>query len=110
MPKFHMLALEKPAAFGDVGPAEMRAVVQRYVAWGRMMQKGGHIIHSERLQGGGTIFVRRRGSKTEAKPAGTKDVPGGFWLIKASDLETALELAGQSPHLDFGTLVVTPAD
>lgn len=113
MPKFLMVAMEKPGAFADVSPAEMQAIVQRYVAWSRAMRRAGQIVHSEKLKSDEGRAVRRRGSKIVVRDgpySETKEVAGGFWLVKAKDYDAVVEIAKQSPHLDFGTLVISRVD
>lgn len=109
MARYMMVAMESRTAHAGVSPAAMKAVVGRYIAWGRRMKRAGHVLDSARLDGAEARLVsqRRTGPKARSVPE-TRDVMGGYWLIEAPDFEAALALAMESPHLEFGTIHITP--
>jgi hypothetical protein len=94
-----------PTAFAKMSPAEMQAVVQRYIAWGkglrsRKLMTGGHKLADD----GGRIVRRRRGQVlvSDGPYAESKEVLGGYFLIRAKTYEVAARLADDCPHLDYG--------
>ncbi|HXE53368.1 MAG TPA: YciI family protein [Tepidisphaeraceae bacterium] len=80
---------------------EGRQVTQKWMAWLKDLAEKGHLVdrgqpleHSGKLVKGKTI--------TDGPFAETKDVIGGFTLIKANDISQAAELAKGCPIHDRG--------
>ena len=109
MPKFLMLARDDGTAFGALSPKEAEAIIGRYLAWSTGLMEKGHLLASEKLHDeSGRTLSRSAGSiaVTDGPYAEVKEVVGGFWLIEAPDYQSAVGLASDSPHLDFGTLEI----
>jgi len=109
MPKFLMLARDDGSAFAALSPKEAEAIIGRYIAWSNGLKEKGHLVSSEKLHDESGKTVSRSGGAltvTDGPYAEVKEVVGGFWLLEAPDYETAVRLATDSPHLDFGTLEV----
>jgi hypothetical protein len=109
MPKFLLLAVEDGQRFSDVSPAEMQAIIERYVAWTEEMRAAGQLLDSNKLQGGAGRRVARRGKEIVVRDgpfSETKEVIGGYWIVDAQNDEAVVALAKKSPHLDFGTLEI----
>ena len=92
MQQYLLILRENPAAFEHISPAEMQAIVERYVAWGHSLAERG---------------VMAGGIKLADGPyAETKEVVGGFFEVLAEDYDGAVALAQECPHLDYGWIEV----
>ena len=110
MPRFLLLAYDDSTAhFHDMSPAEMEAVIGRYVAWSDRMRAEGRLHAGEKLADGTGRVVRPNGGElavSDGPFAEAKEVLGGFWVLEADSFEHALELSRDCPHLEHGTLAI----
>lgn len=104
MPRFLILARDRSESFADFSPADMQALIQRYVAWGERLAAGGHLEVSHKLKDGEGRVLGPGGTSTDGPFTEAKEVVGGFWLLTADDLDHAHRLVADCPHLDFGSL------
>lgn len=107
MPRFLILARDDGSAFNALSPAEAEAIIRRYIAWSEGLRQRGHLRSSDKLHDEtGRTLARRDGGLvvTDGPFAEIKEVVGGYWIIDAPDYDSAVRLASDSPHLDFGTL------
>ena len=105
MTKFMLVARENPAAFSEVSPEEMQAIIQRYVAWGQRLQDAGKLIASHKLKDSeGRVLRSDNGATgvTDGPYSETKELIGGFWIIEADDYQEVIDLCDSHPHLTFG--------
>jgi hypothetical protein len=83
-----------------------------YMAYAESMKKAGVYIGANRLQPTRTATsVRTNGGKTSVVDgpfAETKEQLGGYILIDAKDLDTALSWAARCPGTALGTVEVRP--
>ncbi len=87
---------------------EARASGDRWRLWAETLQDAGHLVGGAQLDGGGRYI--RGPEKLVAEGAfGEGHVVGGYFLITASSLEQATELAKGCPILPSGgTVEVRP--
>lgn len=82
------------------------------MAYGDSLRKSGHHIAAEALQQIDTATtVRVRNGKvtlTDGPFAETKEQLAGFYLIDASDLDQAVEIAAKIPPAKVGSVEVRP--
>ena len=92
--------------------AEMDKMLGEYVAFTDSIKKSGHYIASNPLQPTQTATtVRVRNAKlstTDGPFAETKEQLGGYFLIEASDLDDAIEVASRIPSARRGSIEVRP--
>lgn len=108
----YLLALrEDPDAFQDVSPAEMEGVIARYMAWAE--------AHADRLVAGhkladgeGRVVRRAKGdlAVTDGPYSETKEILGGFYIIRAESYEDALAVLADHPHADYGSIELRAVD
>ena len=87
MPQYMLILHEVPGATADVSPAEMQAIIARYVEWATKLgeagkHKGGHKLVEE----GGRV-LRREGDRVvvaDGPYAEALEVVGGYFLIEAA--------------------------
>jgi hypothetical protein len=94
-------------ALSKEGLAELDA---RSLAHDRSLAGSGHLVIAQALQSVRTSkTVRRRQGKTvvtDGPFAETKEQLLGFLMIEAKDLEEALDIAGQVPLAELGSIEV----
>lgn len=104
MPHFMLLLHESTTRRPDLGPAEIQAIIARYVAWADAMRARGRLVAGDKLEEGGRV-LRREAGKVVAKdgPYGeAKELVGGYFVLEARDHVEAVELASGCPHLELG--------
>ena len=105
MPKFLILAVETNDMFGKYSAAEMRAIEKRYYAWTKALAKKGALVDGSQLVD--RRVVEANGAKPTVRTANAKETwPGGYWMVKAKNLEAAAKLCEDCPHLGYGTVQV----
>lgn len=85
---------------------ESQRVLQKWMAWFKDLADKGHVVdRGQPLERTGKAVRASGKSVTDGPFAETKDVVGGYTLIKAQDLEQAAELAKGCPILERGGYV-----
>ena len=113
MPKFMLLLHDKPKAFAGLSPAEMQQVVQKYVAWGKKLRARKVLAESHKLADDPGRLVRQKRGKpfvSDGPFAESKELLGGYFIVKAADYDDALTYALECPHLEYGTIEVRKID
>ena len=100
MAEFVLMLRDEGAFPGDLSPAEIQAVIQRYGAW---MEKVG--ATGQKLRDGEGRVMRRSGV-IDGPFAEAKEVLGGFFVIKADSYKDAETICADCPHLDFGSIEI----
>ncbi|HEY7684241.1 MAG TPA: hypothetical protein VH879_16470 [Gemmatimonadales bacterium] len=89
----------------SAGPAAHAARVQEYAAWAQARHATGSVVGGEELADTAITL----GSAPRAMPEAGETGPGGFFIVEAPDLPSAIQLARTCPHLSHGgTVVVRP--
>ncbi|MGI5125511.1 YciI family protein [Pseudonocardia sp. CA-107938] len=97
--RYALLINERPGAYDGLDDAQRAAITAEYLA----VRDDGRVQHGERLQPAATATTMRAGGLlTDGPFADTKEVFGGFFLIEAPDLDSALELASRIPAVRMG--------
>ena len=113
MPKFVLLLRDAGRFDPNMSPAEMQAIVQRYVAWRARIEKNGqkngssimgHKLHDQQ----GRVLNRNGGGLkiTDGPYAEAREVMGGLFVIEAGSYDEVVELSRDCPHLDFGSIEI----
>jgi hypothetical protein len=114
MPTYLVLLQEDPTTWARFTPAQMRKVLEKYMAWGIKMRRSKRILDGHKLgeEGGRVMKKDGKGVRVVDGPfAETKDVIGGFYLFKADSYDHCLELLEDHPHLEYGhTIAVRAVD
>lgn len=105
MSQYLMILHDSTTAMAAISPAEMQAIVERYMRWSAKLGEAGHLRGGNKLRDGsgrhlsgfGGKMVIRDGPFTEAK-----EIIGGYFLIEAESYEQAVALSADCPHLELG--------
>jgi hypothetical protein len=109
MPNYMLLLHDSGTMPPDMSPADIQAVIQRYVAWREKVQAGGRKVDGHKLADGqGRVMRGQVGSArvTDGPYAEAREVIGGLFMIEAASYDEAVALCQDCPHLDFGTIEI----
>lgn len=102
----------KPEDLRRLNPQERATLDRNSGAYDRELVAAGHMIVAEALrppQEARIVRVREgKISATDGPFTETKEVLGGFILIKAADMEEAVRIAAGIPLAKFGSIEVRP--
>ena len=110
--KYLCLIYENEKGFESLSPAEGEAIMNEYFSFTDDIQKNGKYIAGEALHPtttASTVRVRNgKVSTTDGPFAETKEQLGGFYLIEATDLNDAIQVASRIPSARHGSVEVRP--
>jgi hypothetical protein len=116
MAKFMIIPREPPRGL-TMSPADMEATLQKYIAWTASLAQAGKLDHGNKLKDREGRVIGKVGGETAAKITVTdgpymesKEVMGGYWVLKAASYDEAQALVMDCPHLQFGTLEIRQVD
>jgi hypothetical protein len=90
----------------QMSPEESQQHMQKWFAWVEELQQKGIYTSGEALIPGGKM-VSQGGVVTDGPFAESKEIVGGFFIVKANNLEEAAEIAKGCPDLPLnGTVEV----
>jgi hypothetical protein len=80
-------------------PEEREEMIGKYMAWVKSLEPGGHLLSGEKLRDKQGRVLRRKEKLvvTDGPYTETKEIVGGFWLIKADSYDHAVEIADGLP-------------
>ena len=109
MPNYILLLHDSGTMPPDMSPADIQAVIQRYIAWRQRVQQGGRAVSGHKLVDGQGRVMRRAGpstSVTDGPYAEAREVIGGLFVIEAKNYDEVVSLCSDCPHLDFGAIEI----
>jgi hypothetical protein len=110
--QYLLLIYRNEAELGKMGPAERKEMSAEYGVYTQDIIKSGHFKAGDGLQPTSTATtVRVRDGKmltTDGPFAETREQLGGYYLVEAKDLDTALGLAARIPGAKTGSIEVRP--
>jgi hypothetical protein len=93
-------------------PAESATITGEFFAYSESIRKSGHYVGGNALQPthtATTVRVRQgKAATTDGPFAETKEQLGGYYLLKARDLNEAIQLAARIPGARLGSVEVRP--
>lgn len=108
MPSYMLLLHEDPASYAALSPAQMQAIVEEYAGWTQRMAQAGKLTQGVKLRDdvAWRVLKDASGRVVDGPFTETKDVVGGYFVIVAPDLDGALAIARDCPHVDNGWVEV----
>ncbi len=110
--KYALLLYADESLAPDPDSPEMAAEMQEWAAFTDRIVAKGLMLGGEALHpAAAATVVRKRNDTiiTEDGPfAETKEVLGGFYLIEAENIDTAIEAAAEIPNVHYGTVEIRP--
>lgn len=83
-----------------LSPEEIQERMGKWFAWNQKMHEDGIVVSGEALQPGVTRIATKDQVVTDNVAVESKELVGGFYVIKAENLEAAKEIAKGYP--DYG--------
>jgi hypothetical protein len=112
--KYLCLAYEEESKLNALSKSEWDALRNETLSYVEELQRRGYILAVEALQSTSTATtVRIRDGKLSLRDgpfAETKEQLGGFFLIKAQDLNEAIQVASRWPSARLGSIEVRPIE
>lgn len=108
MASFMLLLHDRTELPEDLSAEQVQGVIGEYVAWRKKVADEGKMIGGEKLtdEGGrqlSTIDGEIR--VTDGPYTEVKEALGGYFAIKATDYNEAVEIAKTCPHMKYGTKI-----
>ena len=110
--QYLLMIYQNEAEYGKVEPAALQKVYEEYGVFTQSIVQSGNFKAGDRLQDTHTATtVRVRDGKTlttDGPFAETREQLGGYYLVEAKDLDTALAIAARIPEATKGSIEVRP--
>jgi hypothetical protein len=113
MAQFMLILHETPHSRDGLSPTEIQALIEKYGAWTGKLAAAGKLVGGQKLKEEGGKAVTRAGDRlsiVDGPYAETKEVVGGYFIVKADNYDEAVKLASDSPHLPFGRVEIREVD
>ncbi|TMJ47900.1 MAG: YciI family protein [Alphaproteobacteria bacterium] len=110
--QYLLLIYRNEAEYGNMSPANRKQLSAEYGVYTQSIIQSGHFKAGDGLQPTSTATtVRVRDGKmltTDGPFAETREQLGGYYLVEAKDLDTAIGLAARIPGAKSGSIEVRP--
>jgi hypothetical protein len=104
-PRFALFLYEGPE-YAQPAPGGMDERVREYVAWASAERTNGAVEGGEKLKDGDDVAIEPDGSTGAVRSTAGESRLAGYFLIRAADQRTALEIARSCPHVRYGGRIV----
>lgn len=110
MTKFMYLFRSNPGLYRTMSPEQMQQTAQKWMEWMDALEKKGNLVQlGERLDGSGKVVRGKAKAVSDGPFVEVKDSIQGYVVVRAEDLEQAVELAKGCPVLDGdGSVEIRP--
>ena len=105
MAQFALFLYDDPSDFTELSPEDIQQIIEKYRAWGEGLSADDRLVTSSKLvDGQGRVLSNTDGAinVVDGPFSETKEVIGGFFVLRAEDFTEAAELAKGCPHLEYG--------
>lgn len=107
MSRFLVLLRDDPSGFASLSPADMQAIIEKYLAWGARLRSSGHLLMGEKLiDGTGKVLRGASAVVSDGPYAEAREIIGGAYVIQAKNYDDIVALLSDSPHLAFGSIEI----
>jgi hypothetical protein len=110
--RYMLLIHSDPESMAALSPEEFDKLSGEYATFTQTLADSGELLASDPLQGPDTATTVRlengRPVPSDGPFAETKEYLCGFYLVDCTDVDRAIELAGQVPGVGRGSVEVRP--
>lgn len=107
MSRFLVLLRDDPSGFASLSPADMQAIIEKYIAWGARLRASGHLLMGEKLiDGAGKVIRGTTPVVSDGPYAEAREIIGGAYVIQATSYDEVVSFLSDSPHLAFGSIEI----
>jgi hypothetical protein len=105
-----MLLLRGGVSNRDLSPEQLQRQIERYMSWIEKLRTQGHFVAGEPLEETGKVLSGKEGNTVTDGPfTESKEEIGGYFILRATDLDAAVKLSKECPiFLNNGTVEVRP--
>ena len=105
-----MLLLRGGVSNRDLSAEQLQRQIEHYMRWIEKLRSQGHFVAGEPLDETGKVLSGKNGSTVTDGPfTESKEEVGGYFIIRAKDLEVAVALSKTCPiFANNGTVEVRP--
>ena len=103
-PQFALLLYEGPE-YRHAASGEEAERVREYSAWAGLRAERGELVAGEKLREEPDLVIGADGTVTTPAPAAGPRL-AGFFIVRAADRASALEIARSCPHVRYGGSIV----
>ena len=89
----------------DFSPEQMQENMQQWFGWVNDLKSKGIYVSGEALYPTGKTVKGESPIVTDGPFAESKEVVGGYFIVKAADIDEAAEIGKSSPDLPYGGAV-----
>ncbi len=108
-----ILRTDVTADYSGYSPEDMGRILEAYKNWAAQLAQEGRLIDGKKLADeGGRVMTPGEGGVTvkDGPYVETKEVVGGFYLLKADSFEHAQKLCEGHPNFEFGSIEIREVD
>lgn len=107
MKQFLLLLHDDIQEVAQLSPKEIEELTKAHIAWAEQLAGSGHLVAGDGLQEKAVMISGKDAVVKDGPYMESKEMIGGYYLIKAENLEQAIEIAKACPcHLWGGTTEV----
>jgi hypothetical protein len=89
----------------QLSPEKMQAHMQKWIAWMKGLAEKGKFVAGQPLDDGGKVVEQAGKVITDGPFTEGKEIVGGYLIVKAGDLNEAVELSKACPIFEQGGTV-----
>ncbi|MTI29937.1 YciI family protein [Xanthovirga aplysinae] len=109
MKKFLLLLHEDVERMQNLSSKEMEELVKSHTAWANKLGEQGYLLSCDGLDERGVQIKGRESIIQDGPYIESKEMIGGYFLLKAKELDHVVEIAKECPcHLWGGTTEIRP--
>jgi len=105
MEKFMLIFQGGMAGGSTQSPEVMQAQMGKWMAWIDKLNKSGQYVAGEPLLPGGKQITGKNKNVTDGPYTEGKEVVGGFFVIKAENIDEAVKICDDYPGFEYGGTV-----
>ncbi len=102
MKQFLLLLHEDVDKMSDLSPKEMEELANAHMAWAEELVESGHFIAGDGLQENGILISGKNTVIKDGPYMESKEIIGGYYLLKAKNFESMIEIAKNCPCHTWG--------
>lgn len=98
-----MLLLRGGVSYTELSPEQMQQLIGKYMSWIERLREKDQFVGGEPLEETGKVLSGRNGSiVTDGPFTEAKEAVGGYFILRARDLDEAIEIAKGCPIFESG--------
>lgn len=102
MKQFLLLLHEDVQKMAELSPREIQEIAEAHMQWAVKLAEKGHLISGDGLHENGILITGKDSVVKDGPYLESKEIIGGYYLIQADDLQTAVTIAKECPTHHFG--------